>query len=70
LTNGLFQPKSHQPTLTLLSLQLFHTKKVGLAVEAYNKSGFPLRVVGTGSRLDRLKSIAKPNITFLERSER
>jgi glycosyltransferase involved in cell wall biosynthesis len=42
-------------------------KKVDLAVEAYNKSGFPLRVVGTGSGLQKLKANAKPNITFLER---
>ncbi|MDA3799297.1 MAG: glycosyltransferase [Kiritimatiellae bacterium] len=42
-------------------------KKIDLAVEAYNKSGFPLRVIGTGSGLERLKAIAKPNVTFLER---
>lgn len=42
-------------------------KKVDLAVQAYNKSGFPLRIIGTGSGLDALKAIAKNNITFLQR---
>jgi len=42
-------------------------KKVDIAVEAYNKSRFPLRIVGTGSGLEKLKAIAKSNITFLER---
>jgi hypothetical protein len=40
-------------------------KRVDLAVKAYNKSGFPLRVIGIGGEADRLRAMAGPNITFL-----
>ena len=42
-------------------------KKVDLAVKAYTESGYPLKVMGTGSGLEDLKSIAGPNIEFLGR---
>ncbi len=41
-------------------------KRIDLAVEAYNKSGFPLKIVGIGSELTKLQSKAKNNIEFLE----
>lgn len=40
-------------------------KKIDLAIEAFNKLGKKLIIVGEGSDLDRLKSLAKENITFL-----
>ena len=42
-------------------------KRVDLAVEAYTQSGFPLRIVGVGGQLPRLKQMAGPNVSFLER---
>ena len=40
-------------------------KHVDLAVEAYNHLGFPLKVVGTGGRLNALRKQAGPSIEFL-----
>jgi len=40
-------------------------KKVDLAVRAYSKLGTTLKVAGTGTEMDRLKSIASGNIQFL-----
>lgn len=42
-------------------------KRIDLAVAAYNRSGFPLTIVGVGGQLDRLRQLAGRNITFLER---
>lgn len=40
-------------------------KKIELAVEAFNKSGKSLVIIGVGSQEEYLKSIAKSNIEFL-----
>lgn len=40
-------------------------KKVDLAVRAYARTGFPLKVVGTGTEFDRLRTIAPANVEFL-----
>ncbi len=40
-------------------------KRVDLAIEAFNRSGKPLAIVGKGPDLDHLRAMAKPNITFL-----
>lgn len=42
-------------------------KRVDLAVRAYTRSGFPLKIMGTGSGMDALRHIAGPNVTFLGR---
>lgn len=39
-------------------------KRLDLAVEAYNRLGYPLKIVGTGPLLEKLRLMAKPNITF------
>ncbi len=39
-------------------------KRVDLAVKAFNQTGDRLIVVGSGPELERLRSIAKPNIEF------
>ncbi len=41
-------------------------KRIDLAVEAYNRSGYPLTIVGVGGQLPKLTSMAKDNITFLK----
>ncbi len=40
-------------------------KRIGLAVDAYGASGFPLKVVGVGSEAARLARRAAPNVEFL-----
>jgi len=40
-------------------------KKVDLAVDAFNKLGYPLLIVGVGSDETRLKAMANKNIIFL-----
>jgi glycosyltransferase involved in cell wall biosynthesis len=39
-------------------------KNVGLAVEAFNRSGAPLVVVGAGSERAKLEAMASPNVRF------
>ncbi len=40
-------------------------KKVGLAIEAFNKSGKRLKIAGSGPLLEKMKSQARQNIEFL-----
>src|SRR5262249_18297437 len=42
-------------------------KRVDLAVQACTKLGLPLKVVGGGPELDRLKAMAGPTVEFLGR---
>nr|QBM02023.1 D-inositol-3-phosphate glycosyltransferase [uncultured archaeon] len=42
-------------------------KRVDIVVEAFNKLGRPLRIVGVGPQLSYLKSIAAPNVELLGR---
>jgi glycosyltransferase involved in cell wall biosynthesis len=49
----------------LLVSRLEHWKRVDYAIEAFNRLGLPLRVIGTGEEERRLRAMAKPNITFL-----
>ena len=41
-------------------------KRIDLAVRAYAQLGYPLKIVGIGGELQRLKAMAAPNIEFLE----
>lgn len=41
-------------------------KRIDLTVKVYNQLGFPLKVVGVGTELGRLRSSASGNIEFLE----
>lgn len=40
-------------------------KKVDIAVQAFNRLGLPLYIIGYGEEEERLKAMAKPNIKFL-----
>lgn len=48
----------------LIVSRLVPYKKVDLAILAFNKLGLPLVVVGIGSETEKLKKLAKENITF------
>ena len=39
-------------------------KRIDLAIEAYNRTGHPLRIIGTGGSRDKLEAKAAPNIIF------
>jgi glycosyltransferase involved in cell wall biosynthesis len=45
--------------------QLVDYKRVDLAIEACNRLGRPLRIVGEGEEFERLRSLAGPTIRFL-----
>lgn len=49
----------------LIVSRLVPYKKIDLAVEAFNRLGLPLKIIGDGSELKTLKSRAKTNIEFL-----
>ncbi len=45
--------------------QLVDYKRVDLAIEACNRLGRPLRIVGEGEEFERLRSLAGPTVRFL-----
>jgi glycosyltransferase involved in cell wall biosynthesis len=51
----------------LIAGRLQPHKQNDLIIEVFNDLNIPLHVVGSGRQLDYLKSLAKPNITFLGR---
>lgn len=59
-------PDSHD-TFDLIVSALVPYKRVDLAVSAYTRLGYPLKIVGTGSEWKRLHNLAGPNVEFLGR---
>ncbi|MFA7243698.1 MAG: glycosyltransferase [Patescibacteria group bacterium] len=60
------QPTGKKPeNFYLIVSRLSPYKKIDLAIEAFNKNGKKLFIVGEGSDFDRLKSTAKNNISLL-----
>lgn len=49
----------------LIASALVPYKKINLAVAAYNRSGRSLKIVGTGTDFNSLRSMAAPNVEFL-----
>mgnify|MGYP001579990692 CR=1 FL=1 len=49
----------------LIVSRLVPYKKIDLAVKAFNKLKLPLKIVGTGSEMERLQRMAGPTIEFL-----
>jgi glycosyltransferase involved in cell wall biosynthesis len=56
--------ESKKPFFLLVS-RLEYWKRVDYAIEAFNRLGMPLRIIGSGDDESRLKSMAKNNIEFL-----
>ena len=54
-------------TYDLIVSALVPYKKIDLAVRAYTRSGYPLKIAGCGGSSERLQSMAGPNIEFLGR---
>ncbi|MDP2649272.1 MAG: glycosyltransferase [bacterium] len=49
----------------LLVARLVPYKKADVAIEAFNNLKLPLKVIGSGTEIKKLRKIAKPNIEFL-----
>ncbi len=49
----------------LVVSRLVHYKRIDLAILACNKLNLPLKIVGTGSEIEKLKRISGPTIEFL-----
>ncbi|TSC54415.1 MAG: group 1 glycosyl transferase [Microgenomates group bacterium LiPW_31] len=49
----------------LIVSRLVPYKKVDIAIQAFNKLGLPLKIIGVGREMGRLKRMAKKNIEFL-----
>ena len=55
----------HPSSYFLIVSRLIPYKKIDLAVEAFNKLKLPLKIIGIGSQMRRLRAMAKSNIEFL-----
>ncbi len=49
----------------LVVSRLIPYKRIDIAVEAFNQTGLPLKIIGDGREGDRLRAMAKKNIEFL-----
>ncbi len=58
-----FQPQKQDFYLTVCRLVSY--KKIALIVEAFNRLGYPLVVIGTGAELKPIQQLAKPNVQVL-----
>lgn len=64
---SLFRVSNRVDDYYLMVGRLIPYKRADLVVETFNRLGLPLKVVGTGSELDSLRSRARPNVEFLGR---
>jgi len=62
-----FTPADEDEDFFLVVSRLVPYKMVDLAVRACNELRAPLRIIGTGSELDRLRAIAGPTVKILGR---
>ncbi|NNN28146.1 MULTISPECIES: glycosyltransferase [Pseudomonas] len=62
-----FNPLLKRGDFYLCLGQLVAYKRADLAVEAFNKIGLPLAVVGEGELFNKLQKIAGPNVTMMGR---
>lgn len=65
-----YQPRSGQPGDFYLYVgQLIRYKRVDIAIEAFNRLGKPLIVIGDGKERNELGKLAGPTIRFLGRAD-
>jgi glycosyltransferase involved in cell wall biosynthesis len=62
-----FQPSAVDRDYYLVVSRLNHYKRVDLVVEAFNRLGLPLKIIGDGPARQRLERQAGPHIEFLGR---
>lgn len=63
-----FKPaeKKKKGNYFLIVSRLVPYKRVDLAIRAFNQLGWPLKIIGKGSELEKLKRFAHSNIDFLD----
>jgi len=62
-----FKPEERADDFYLIVSRLTSTKKIELAIEAFNILGLPLKIIGSGPFYETLKQLARANVTFLGR---
>lgn len=62
-----FSVDERQGNYFLMVGRLIAYKRFDIAIEAFNRLGLPLRIIGRGPEYDRLRKIAGPTIEFLGR---
>jgi len=60
-----FTPGDEGEDFYLVVSALVPYKRIDLAVEAFNRLGLPLLIIGTGPEMENLKRLAKGNVEFL-----
>lgn len=60
-----FVPEDRDEDYYLVVSRLTGYKRIDLAVTAFNRLKYPLRIIGDGPEFRRLQALAGPNITFL-----
>ncbi len=60
-----FRLREQKEDFYLTVSRLVSYKKVSLIVNAFNRMGKPLMVIGTGPELEQLRAIAQPNVQIL-----
>ena len=60
-----FKVSEEREDFYLIVSALAPYKRIDLAIDAFNRLGYPLKVIGTGQDEKKLKSRAQPNIQFL-----
>lgn len=63
----LFHSEGQKQDYFFTASRLEPYKKIEIVIKAFNDLSFPLKVAGSGTDLERLKAMAKPNIEFLGR---
>lgn len=64
---SLFKPCDVDEDYFLILSRLQEYKRIDVAVEAFNKNGLPLVIIGDGPEREKLEKIANSNIKFLGR---
>ncbi len=62
-----YHPAALRDDYYLVVSRLIPYKRIDLAIEAFNRLGRPLWIAGDGRDVERLRSMAEPNIKFLGR---
>ena len=60
-----FKPGTKKGDFFLIVSSLVSYKAVDVAVEAFNRLGYPLRIIGSGPEEQRLRAMARSNVAFL-----
>jgi glycosyltransferase involved in cell wall biosynthesis len=60
-----FRLRNKKEDFFLIVSSLAPYKKINLAIEAFNRLGYPLRIIGSGPEEKKLRTIAQSNIEFM-----